>query len=310
LGEVDDGRLVALLGRLDQRTGTGELDVVTMRGNGEEIDGGHGANNISGAAPIILNAMLTALTRKPSRLLQSGERTHVGRDPIDVSHALAQHDEYRATLAMCGLDVHRLDDADTFPDGVFVEDTAVVVDEVAVITRPGAHSRRPEVGGIELALRAYRITERVAAPATLDGGDVVVIGKTIMVGRSERTNEDGVRALAGITRPFGYGVVPVRMRGCLHLKSGCTALPDGRLLLNRAWIEVQDLAGFELVDVASDEPWGGDVAIANDTVIAASMYPKTIAILEREGFAVKAVDVSEFAKAEGGVTCMSLIFRA
>ncbi len=253
--------------------------------------------------------MLVALTRKPSSLLESGERTHVGREAIDVSRALVQHDMYRATLAMCGLDVHRLDDAEAFPDGVFVEDTAVVVDEVAVITRPGAACRRPEVGGIELALRAYRVTERVAAPATLDGGDVVVVGRTILVGRSERTNEEGIHALAGITRRFGYGVVPVRMRGCLHLKSGCTLLPDGRLLLNRAWIEIDDLAGFDLVDVANDEPWGGDVAIANDMIIAAKTFPKTIVILEREGFAVKAVDVSEFARAEGGVTCLSLIFR-
>ena len=253
--------------------------------------------------------MQTALTRKPSPRLQLGERTHIGRDPIDVPRALAQHDIYRATLAVCGLDVHRLDDADAFPDGVFIEDTAVVVDEVAVIARPGAVSRRPEVSGVERALRAYRTTERIGAPATLDGGDVVVTGKTILVGRSERTNEAGARALAAITRPFGYGVTPVRMSGCLHLKSGCTALPDGRLLVNRGWIEVQDLDGFDLVDVASDEAWGGDVAVANDMVIAASMYPKTISILEREGFVVKAVDVSEFAKAEGGVTCMSLIFR-
>jgi dimethylargininase len=254
--------------------------------------------------------MLTALTRKPSRLLQSGERTYVARDPIDVSHALAQHDVYRATLAVCGLDVHRLDDADAFPDGVFVEDTAVVLREVAIITRPGAAARRVEVSGIELALRAYRITERVTAPATVDGGDVVVVGKTILVGRTERTNEDGLRSLAGITRRFDYAVFPVRVTGCLHLKSGCTALPDGRLLVNRGWVETQDLPGFDLVEVAGDEPWGGDVAIANDTVIAAAAYPKTLAILEREGFVVRAVDVSEFAKAEGGVTCMSLIFQA
>lgn len=254
--------------------------------------------------------MLVALTRKPSPLLQTGERTHVGRVPIDFPHALAQHDVYRATLAVCELDVHRLDDADAFPDGVFIEDTAVVVGEVAVITRPGAASRRPEVSGIERALRAYRVTERVAAPATLDGGDVVVIGKRILVGRSERTNDEGIRALGAITRPFGYGVVPVRMRGCLHLKSGCTALPDGRLLVNRAWIEASDLAGFDVVNVPAEEPWGGDVAIANETVLAAAAYTKTLAILEREGFIVKAVDVSEFAKAEGGVTCLSLIFES
>jgi dimethylargininase len=254
--------------------------------------------------------MFVAITRRPSPLLQSGERTHVGRDPIDVTRALAQHDAYRQTLEACGLAVHRLDDADAFPDGVFVEDTAVVLDELAVLTHPGAPSRRAEVRGIELALRAYRGTERVAAPATLDGGDVIVVGRRILVGRSSRTNAGGVQALAAITRRHGYSVTSVGMHGCLHLKSGCTALPDGRLLVNGDWIPVADLAGFDLVHVPAAEPWGGDVAIANGTVIAAAAYEKTLALIEREGFPVKAVDVSEFAKAEGGVTCLSLIFSS
>ena len=222
---------------------------------------------------------------------------------------MAQHDAYRATLAECGLDVHRLDDADAFPDGVFVEDVAVVLDQIAVITRPGAESRRAEVTGIELAVQAYRFTERIAAPGTLDGGDVVVVGKTILVGRSERTNEEGIQGFTGITRRLGYRTLSVRIHGCLHLKSGCTALPDGRLLVNRAWIETKDLVGFDLVAIPVEEPWGGDVAIANDTVIAAAAYEKTLSLIEREGFVVKSVDVSEFAKAEGGVTCMSLIFQ-
>jgi N-dimethylarginine dimethylaminohydrolase len=180
---------------------------------------------------------MLAITRRPSPLLESGERTHIGRAPIDLARALAQHDAYRAALTSCGLEGQRLDDADAdaFPDGVFIEDTAI----------------------------------------------------------------------AG---SFGYTVSAVGMHGCLHLKSGCTALPDGRLLVNRAWIETSDLAGFGLVDVPSAEPWGRDVAIANETVIAAAGYDETLALIEREGFQIKAVDLSEFAKAEGGVTCLSLIF--
>jgi dimethylargininase len=252
--------------------------------------------------------LLIALTRKPSPLLETGERTHIGRDRIDFTRALVQHDGYRAALAACGLDVQRLDDGDAFPDGVFVEDTAIVFGEIAVITRPGAESRRPEVPGIEGALRAFRATERIVAPATLDGGDVVVVGKRILVGRSARTDGEGIRALATITRRFGYEVRPVRMNGCLHLKSGCTALPDGRLLVNPTWIDARDLTGFDLVAVPADEPWGGDVAIANGAVLAAAAYPRTLAVIEREGFRAIGVEVSEFAKAEGGVTCMSLIF--
>jgi dimethylargininase len=253
--------------------------------------------------------MLIALTRKPSRLLESGERTHIGRDPIDFGRALAQHDAYREALAECGAEVRRLDDGEAFPDGVFVEDTAVVLPEVAIVTRPGASSRRGEVDGIARALLEYSGIERIAAPATLDGGDVVVVGKRILVGRSARTSDAGIEALGRIAAPFGYTTTAVGMDGCLHLKSGCTALPDGRLIVNRYWIDISDLGGFGLVNVPDDEPWGGDVALVSQTVIAAAAYPKTIALLQAEGFAVKPVDVSEFAKAEGGVTCMSLIFE-
>src|SRR5438132_5676953 len=150
--------------------------------------------------------MLIALTRRPSPLLHAGERTHVGRDPIDFERALDQHAAYRATLTDCGVDVHRLGDGDAFPDGVFVEDTAVVLDEIAVITHPGAVSRQPEVAGIEHALRAFRLTERITPPATADGGDVVVVDKRILVVRSERTTEAGAHALAAIARRFGYEV--------------------------------------------------------------------------------------------------------
>src|SRR4051812_9693786 len=177
-----------------------------------------------------------AITRKPSPLLETGERTHIGRDPIDFRRALKQHEAYRAALAELGATITCLDDADQFPDGVFVEDTALVLDEVAIIMRPGAESRRGEVAGISRALADYREVVTIGPPATIDGGDIVVAGKKIMVGKSARSNADGIQALDSLTRRFGYTARGVRMTGCLHLKSGCTALPDGRLLINRDWI--------------------------------------------------------------------------
>ena len=252
---------------------------------------------------------IVAITRKPSRLLESGERTHIGRDPIAFDRALVQHDGYRAALAELGARVTRLEDADAFPDGVFVEDTALVLNEVAVSMRPGAESRRGEVAGILAELMRYREVITIGAPATIDGGDIVVVGKRILVGKSARTNRDGIDALGAIATRLGYEVRGVRMTGCLHLKSGCTALPDGRLLINRRWIDERDVADFDLVDVPVEEPWGGDIAFIGETVIAAAAYPKTLETLMDRGFRTRPVDVSEFAKAEGGVTCMSLLLQ-
>jgi dimethylargininase len=252
--------------------------------------------------------MQVALTRKPSPLIEQGERTHIGRDAIDFALALRQHDAYRAALASCGLDVKRLDDADAFADGVFIEDTAIVLPEIAVMTRPGAASRRSEVRGVATALADYRRIVAIESPGTLDGGDVVVVGKRILVGRSERTSARGIASLQALTLEHGYVVSSVGMHGCLHLKSGCTALPDGRLLVNPAWIDVADISDFDLLAIPEREPWAGDVAIANGRVVSASAHPRTRELLEGEGFSVVPVDVSEFAKAEGGVTCLSVIF--
>jgi dimethylargininase len=138
----------------------------------------------------------------------------------------------------------------------------------------------------------------------------VVSGHRILVGRSARTNEEGIAELARLTSRFGYRVTPVRTEGCLHLKTGCTALPDGRLLINRRWIDTSELGDFDLVDVPEAEPWGGDVGYVKDTIFAAAAYPRTAETLEKAGYKVRPVDVSEFAKAEGGVTCMSLVFSA
>ena len=213
-------------------------------------------------------------------------------------------------LRSCGAEVHALDVNRDHPDSVFIEDTAIVLDEIAVLCSMGAPSRRGEPDGIAPALRKYRPVERVALPATIDGGDVVRVGRTLLVGESSRTNAEGAAALARIVERHGYRVVTVPVTGCLHFKSACTALPDGRLLVNPAWIDMRPLAGFETFAVPPDEPTAADVAFVGDIVCMAAEHPGTARLVESLGFTVQTTPLSEFAKAEGAVTCLSLIFSA
>jgi dimethylargininase len=202
------------------------------------------------------------------------------------------------------LDVNR-----DMPDSVFVEDTAVVFPEVAVLASMGAASRRGEPAGLEPELRKYREVRQIRLPALIDGGDVVVTGKTVLAGLSSRTNEAGIAALSDVVAPFGYSVHAVRVTGCLHLKSACTALLDGRLLVNPSWIAMSDLDGLPSVPIVPDEPFAADVALVRETIVAGAAFPQTNDKLRQMGFALRSVDLSEFAKAEGGVTCLSLIFE-
>ena len=251
-----------------------------------------------------------AITHLPPDALEQGERSFVGRDAINIARAREQHAAYRDLLAACGCDVIVLDANAAFADGVFVEDTALVFDELAVMTMPGAESRRGEVAALAAELRKHRRTvEHLALPATLDGGDVAVCGRMVLVGKSARTNEAGAAALAHVLRPYGYVVRRVGMRDCLHLKSACTALPDGRLLVNPAWLELRDLRGFDMVEVDPVEPFAADVLTIGRTVICAAEHPRTAALISALGFEVRTTPLSEFAKAEGGVTCLSLVFE-
>jgi dimethylargininase len=253
---------------------------------------------------------LTAITHLPSHNMQRGERTYVGHAPIDLALAARQHEAYRNALRACGAAVLTLDTNRDMPDCVFVEDTAIVLDEVAVIMSMGAESRRGEPPAIEATVQRFRPIDHVRLPATIDGGDVVRAGRALYVGASARTNSAGIDALREIVQRFGYSVTAVPVHGCLHLKSGCSALPDGRFLVNRNWIDVAPLPSAALVDVPSKEPWAGDVLSIDSTVIASDAFPETIAMLGGSGLDVIPVAVSEFAKAEGGVTCLSLVFRA
>jgi dimethylargininase len=250
---------------------------------------------------------MLALTHLPSPKMADCLLTFVARSAIDYGRALEQHAGYCRMLRECGLEVRTLEVNRELPDCTFVEDLAVVLDEVTIVARPASAARRDETPGIEAELRRYRALEHVAAPATLEGGDVLRVGRTLLVGLSSRTSAAGAAALAAEIARYGYRVRTVSVRDCLHLKTACTALPDGRLLVNPAWLEVEALNGFGLVTVPEAEPWGANVVCLNNCVCAAAEHVQTADLVRRLGFDVHAVELDEFAKAEGGVTCLSLL---
>ena len=254
--------------------------------------------------------MPIAMTRDVSSTLSRCELTYRERQPIDLALARDQHEEYRRCLGQMVSRVVHLSSPPEFPDAVFIEDTAVVLDQVAVITRPGARSRRGECLDVEKHLSAYRELERITAPATLEGGDVVRLGRKLFVGLSARTNRDGVRQFQELVEPFGYRVTAVEVRGCLHLKSACTALGEDRVIAHRAAFDVAPWSGIDLLEAPAVEPRGANVLALESKVIVSQSHPQTAELLAREGFAVISVDNSELLKAEAGVTCSSLVFVA
>lgn len=251
---------------------------------------------------------LVAITNLPSPLLYLGVRTFADEAAVDFEIALRQHEQYRDALERCGCRVISLEVNREHPDSVFVEDTALVLDEMAIMMSPGAASRRDEPRGIEPALREFRKIVRVEQPATIDGGDIVRSGRQLYVGESQRTNAAGISALGALSRKSGYSVAGIPVFGCLHLKSACSALPDGRFLVNPDWIDVSPLPKDRLLPVPDSEAWAGDVLVIGERIIVSDAFPETIELLEREGWEVVPVAVSEFAKVEGGVTCLSLVF--
>ncbi len=253
---------------------------------------------------------LFAITHAPSSEIENGQRTHIGRTAIDFVRACRQHEAYRQVLRDCGAEVRVLDVNRESPDSVFVEDTAIVLDEVAVIASMGVEARRAETEGVELELQKHREIERVSLPAKIEGGDVLRINRQLLVGISSRTNRSGVDALDTIGRRHGYKVIPVPVRGCLHVKTACTALPDETLLVNPTWIETEALRGFKYLAVEKSEPWAANVALVGGTVFLAREHARTAEMIHELGFAVRTTELSEFAKAEGGVTCLSILYSA
>lgn len=252
--------------------------------------------------------MPIAITRDVSRSLGDCELSYVDRVPIDVERAAAQHAAYRRALAALGCDVIALAAAEAFPDAVFVEDVAIVLDELAIVTRPGAASRRGEVASVAAELARHRSLKTIDPPGTVDGGDVLVIGRTIFVGESARTNADGIAQLRAIAGPAGYTVQPVPIQGCLHLKSAVSEIADGTVLIHRQWVDPAVFASFRRIEIDPAEPHAANGLRIGDAVIYPASYPRTLARLEAAGIALVLVDVSEIQKAEGAVTCCSLVF--
>jgi dimethylargininase len=244
--------------------------------------------------------MLTALTRKVSPALGHCALEFQTRQEINIAIATRQHEQYEACLAGLGLRVISLPAEPALPDSMFVEDPAVVVDEVAVIARMGNVARRTESDSIAQALSTFRPLRPMRDPATLEGGDVLRAGRTFFVGLSNRTNQHGIAQLAAELAPYGYSVIPVEVRRCLHLKSGACYLGDGTILANRAWIDPTPLREFRIIDVAPNEPGAANALAVGGAVIMPAAFPATADTLRRAGYNVLTLDISELMKAEAG----------
>lgn len=252
---------------------------------------------------------MRAIVRQPSEALSRCELTYMERQPIDFARAAGQHRAYVAALDARGVIVQVLPPAADLADAVFVEDTAIVLDECAVMTRPGVNSRRPETDEIAAALGKHRPILTINAPGTLEGGDVLRIGRTLFVGQTVRTNADGTRQLADAIAPHGYEVVAVSLAGCLHLKSAITYAGRETVVLNPDWIDAALFARWQCVPVPAEEPYGANVLLAGDVVHVAASAPRTRRKLDALGFQTLPLDTSEFEKAEAALTCLSLLFE-
>lgn len=248
-----------------------------------------------------------ALVRTPVDALADGIVTHVDRSPVDVALARSQHAGYVRALQAAGWAVRVVEAAPEHPDSVFVEDTVVVVDDVAVLTRPGAPARVGEVEGVERCVREVGLTVRRIETGTLDGGDVLQVGRTVYVGRGGRTSGAGIDSLRDLVEPMGRTVVPVELRHVLHLKSAVTALPDGTFVGLR---DLVDSAPFPTWRDVREEAGSHVVPLGGTRLLMASSAPATAAWLADLGFDVVTVDISEFEKLEGCVTCLSVLIRS
>jgi len=253
--------------------------------------------------------MTLAITREVSRAIEHCELTYLDRTPIDATRARAQHEHYRDALRGLGLDVISLPEEPDLPDSVFVEDTAIVLEEVAVLTNPGASSRKPEVDSVAAALASHRQLLRITPPATLDGGDVLTVGKMIYIGLTLRSNAAAVEQLRQLLNPYGYVVMGMPVTNCLHLKTGVTQVAEKTLLINPDFIDKKYFPGYDFIEVDPSEPHAGNALLIDGTIVFPAAFPKTRERLMRLGRPIVTVEADELAKAEGGVTCCSLIVR-
>ncbi len=252
--------------------------------------------------------MPVAITRAISPRFNECELTHIERTPIDINIAHQQHQEYCEALKALGCKVITLPAEADLPDSVFVEDAAFILPEAAVITRPGADSRKPETESIVKALSPYLPLVQITEPATVDGGDVLVLGKNIYIGLSTRSNQASIEQIRKLLNPHGYKVIGVHMHDCLHLKTAITRVDNDTLLINRNWMDAHHFKEFDWIEIDSTEPFAANCLPVNGEIIFPTAFPKTRAKLEAHGYKIRPVVVDELAKAEGGVTCCSLIF--
>ncbi len=253
--------------------------------------------------------MLLAITRAVSRSLVNCELTHLARTPIDVERARQQHARYETALRGLGVAILSLPEEPALADSVFVEDTALVLDECAVILRPGAESRRPETESIARLLSLYRRLFYIEAPARVDGGDILRVGRHVYLGISTRSDTNAAEQLQAILEPVGYDVHMVTVSGCLHLKSAVTQVSEDTLLINPAWVNKSAFGGVKFLEIDASEAYAANAVLIRDSVIYPSAFPKTQRRLEAAGIRLITVDADELAKAEGAVTCCSLIFN-
>jgi dimethylargininase len=252
---------------------------------------------------------LIALTRGVSARIAECELTFIDRQPIDFARAVGQHQQYQILLRSFGISVVEIPSESDCPDCCFIEDTALILDEVAVIARPGSIARRPEVAGVVPFIVKYRELVKIESPGTLEGGDVLRLGRNLFVGVSTRTNAQGIQFLRDALRGYGYSIIPVSVPGALHLKSVCAALDDETLLADPTRLDITALSEYEIVKVPSDEWMAADLLRIGGTLFLHDGFPKTLDLLKARGRDVRTIDLSEFLKAEAGPTCLSLLFN-
>ena len=253
--------------------------------------------------------MLTALTRAVSSRINECELTFIERRPIDVDRAVRQHKNYQELLKSLGLHIVELPADDHCPDCCFIEDTALVLDELAIATRPGSDARRAEVAAVLPTIAKHRKIFHIEPPATLEAGDVLRIGRDLFIGITSRTNREGIEFVRKHAAAHGYTVHGVEVPGALHLKSVCTAVDERTILADPSRVDMRPFAKFELIEVPAEEWMAANVLLVNGTVCMHEGFHKTLARLRERQIRVRTVDISEFLKAEAGLTCMSIIFN-
>jgi len=253
--------------------------------------------------------MLTAITRGVSPRIGDCLLTHMERQTIDAARAAAEQRAYERALRELGVRVTSLPPDDDLPDCAFAEDTALVLDEAALLARMRSPTRAAELDTIAEALAPHREIVRLDAPAHLEGGDTFRIGRTIYVGLSSRTNDAGVEALRGVVERFGYRVAPVAVRGCLHLSTGASYVGGGVVLANPRWVETAAFADRTVLTVPEDEPWAANALLIGETVVMPAGFPRTRELIEGLGQTVRTLNITELMKAEAGLSCLSLRFN-